>query len=131
MASILPPAPQGQPPGHSFWNQWYEQLRTIINNIATSVSWINLNFAGSKIEDIISREHNKLQALQGGTSGEYYHLTAAQYANVDGLTLLSKAGDPTTADIAAGSSKLYKNTSTAAVKLWVNDGGTMKSVTLT
>jgi hypothetical protein len=42
----------------------------------------------------------------------------------------TKAGDPTTSDITAGNGRIYKNTSTGAVKLWVNDGGTMKSVAL-
>jgi hypothetical protein len=135
MASILPPSPQGVPPGHAFWNVWYEQLRVIINSIASSlVLWTNINFTGSKIQDIVTRDHNLLQAFQGGAAGEYYHLTAAEHATLTTtgiLTLYSKAGDPTTADVTASTAKLYKNTSSGAVKLWVNDAGTMKSVALT
>jgi hypothetical protein len=134
MASILPPSPQGVPPGHAFWNVWYEKLRTIINDLATSISWLNINFTGSKIEDIVSRDHNKLTTIQGGTTAEYYHLTSAEHTSISSigsLILNSKAGDPTTSDIASGYSKLYKNTSTSAIKLWVNDSGTLKSVTLT
>lgn len=85
MSSILPPSPQGVPPGHAFWNIWYEKLRTIINNIATSIQWVNLNFTGSKIEDIVSRDHNKLTAIQGGTTAEYYHLTNSQHIRVNDL----------------------------------------------
>jgi len=131
MASILPPTPQGVPPGHAFWNVWYEKLRTVINSIATSIAWVNLNFAGSKIEDIVSRDHNKLTSIQGGTTAEYYHLTNAEHTAIGSLPLNSMAGDPTTSDIPSGYSKLYKNTSTSTIKLWVNDSGTLKSVTLT
>lgn len=134
MASILPPSPQGVPPGHPFWNQWYEKLRVIINSIATSISWTNLNFSGSKIQDIVNRQHNNLQSMQGGTAGEYYHLTAAQHATLTTtgiLTLYTKASDPVAADITSGTAKLYKNTSTSAIALWVNDSGTLKSVVLT
>lgn len=42
-----------------------------------------------------------------------------------------KAGDPTISDIATNTWALYKNTSSGAVKLWANDGGVLKSVTLT
>lgn len=134
MASILPPSPQGVPPGHAFWNVWYEKLRKIVNDLATSISWTNINFTGSKIEDIVSRDHNKLTNIQGGTTSEYYHLTNAEHTNIltiGSLILYSKAGDPVVGDITAGYSKLYKNTTTSSVKLWVNDGGTLKSVTLT
>ena len=45
--------------------------------------------------------------------------------------LMSKSGNPSTGDIPSGRFAVYKNTSTNTVKLWVNDGGTLKSVTLT
>lgn len=85
MASILPPQPTGVPPNHAYWNDWYNKLRAVINGIATSIKWINLDFSGSKIEDIVSREHNKLQSMQGGTTNEYYHLTNAQHSDIIGL----------------------------------------------
>lgn len=134
MASILPPTPQGVPPGHPFWNQWYERLRVIINNLATSISWVNLNFTGSKLQDIVDRQHNVLQSLQGGSAGDYQHLTTAQVTSLSGIgniVLYAKVTDPTTSDISSGVSKLYKNTTSNVIKLWVNDSGTLKSVTLT
>ena len=45
-----------------------------------------------------------------------------------GFTSLSS--DPTTLDLVSGSASIYKNTTSGALKLWANDGGTMKSVTL-
>lgn len=159
MAVILPPTPIGVPPGHSFWNDWYEKLRTVVNTGAISVTWANINFTGSTLSSIASRPHSALQSIQGGTSGEYYHLTAAQHAalavgnhnsllSIQGgsaseryhltatqhgraTTVLSLGVDPTTAEIAAAEWAIYKNTSSGDVKLWTNDGGTMKSVTLT
>lgn len=46
-------------------------------------------------------------------------------------TLGSMAGDPTGAELAAGKVRAWKNTTSGAVKLWANDGGTLKSVALT
>lgn len=79
MADILPPTPVGVPPGHSFWNDWYEKLRAIVNQGAISVLWSNISFAGSNITDLAARAHNNLQSAQGGAAGEYYHLTSAQH----------------------------------------------------
>ncbi|HET8689178.1 MAG TPA: hypothetical protein VFM18_21410 [Methanosarcina sp.] len=133
MSVILPPQPNGQPPNSPFWNDWYNKLRSLVNNIGTSIQWVNLNFAGSKIEDIASRQHNKLQSIQGGATAEYNHLSNNEYARVQNsiLVVTSAAADPTTTDIAAGTARIYKNTTSGTVKLWTNDGGTMKSVALT
>jgi len=35
----LPPNPVGVPPGSSYWNDWYEKLRTFVDTITTSVDW--------------------------------------------------------------------------------------------
>lgn len=130
MSTLLPPAPQGVPPGHSFWNQWYEQLRNLINGIASSVvSWPTINFTGSNISDIVNRGHNNLQSFQGGTAGEYFHLTTLQHSRA--TSTQTKAGLPNTSDIAAGQWAVYKDTSGGSIRLWANDGGVMKSVTLT
>lgn len=62
MSRKLPPLPVGVAPGSGYWNDWYEKLRTIVNNLLTSIA------------------HNDLTGLQGGSTSEYYHLTAAEYA---------------------------------------------------
>lgn len=36
MSTKLPPIPYGSPPGSSFWNDWYEKIRLIINQTLSS-----------------------------------------------------------------------------------------------
>lgn len=192
MANALPPPPTKAPDGSFAWTDWYNKLRNYVSQGGT-VPWANIDFAGSSIASIQTRDHNLLTSIQGGTTGERYHLTLAQYSaltagphnNLSGLqgggaaeryhltaaqhtlltaythnslnglqggtagqyyhltsaeytqfqagrlTMNSKASDPVAADIPSGFGAIYKNTTTNTVKLWVNDGGTFKSVTLT
>ena len=195
MANALPPPPIKAPDGSYAWMDWYNKLQQFVSQGGV-VPWANIDFAGSSIGDIQDRDHALLTNIQGGTTGERYHLTAAQHAaltagphnNLTGLqggtasgggqyyhltlaehTLLtaydhedmngllggaandhyhitqaehdqiqagqiemqSKATDPIASDIPSGYAAVYKNTTSGVVKLWVNDGGTFKSVTLT
>lgn len=75
----LPPPPINDKPGSFTWLEWYRQLRNYVST-SGSVPWYIINFQGSNIADIAIRLHDTLQGLQGGTSGEHYHLTAAQHA---------------------------------------------------
>lgn len=129
MAVLLPPTPVGVPPGHSFWNDWYEKLRTVINQGNVSVLWGNINFSGSNITSIASRAHNNLQSIQGGAAGEYNHLTNTQFTRA--TTVIQSTTDPTTAVIGTNQWAIYKNTTNGQVRLWANDNGTMRSVQLT
>jgi hypothetical protein len=79
MATGLPPPPINDQPGSFTWLEWYRQLRNYISTNG-SVPWYVINFAGSNITDIASRDHDNLQNLVGGTAGEHYHLTAAQHS---------------------------------------------------
>ena len=45
--------------------------------------------------------------------------------------IYQQASDPTTTDVYVNTWAIYKNTGSGVVKLWVNDAGTLKSVTLT
>ena len=130
----IPPAPSGSPPGSAFWNDWYEKLRNLINSGTISQLWSSIDFTGSNLTDLVTRAHNNLQSFQGGTTGEYYHLTQAQHTAIaDNVSrvMLTKAGTPTTSDITAGNWAVYKDTSGGTVRVWCNDGGVMKSATLT
>lgn len=84
----LPPPPVNDKPGSFTWLEWYRQLRNYVST-SGSVPWYIINFAGSNITDIASRAHNNLQNLQGGASGQMYHLSLAQYNAVLGSTMIS------------------------------------------
>jgi hypothetical protein len=124
MASGLPPPPTRADSGDFAWVAWYNSLYTLLSTTG-AVDWSQINKAGSSIADLQNHNHNLLTSIDGhGT----YHLSATEQARVAGV--ITKAGDPTTADIAAGTWAIYKNTTTGLVKLWTNDSGTMKSVAL-
>jgi hypothetical protein len=104
---------------------WFNTLQRLLFS-ANGVAWGQIDKTGSSLADLAVRLHSSLSSVQGNGS---YHLSATEQARVAGF--LSKATDPVAADIAAGQWAIYKNTTTSAVKLWVNDGGTLKSVALT
>lgn len=76
-AGLMPPPPIQDKPGSFTWIEWYRQLRAYVST-SGSVPWYVINFAASNITDIATRDHDSLQSIQGGTSGEHYHLTSAQ-----------------------------------------------------
>ena len=78
-------------------------------------------------------DHEDMNGLLGGAANEHYHLTQDEYDQFQAgqIEMQSKATDPVAADIPSGFAAVYKNTTSGDVKLWVNDGGTFKSVTLT
>ena len=91
MANVLPPPPVNDQPGSWTWMEWYRQLRQYVAT-SGSVPWYIIDFAGSNITDIASRQHNQLQSVQGGTAGSYYHINADQYAAIsNSLEVLNTA----------------------------------------
>jgi len=82
----IPPLPN-DPIGENYlWREWFFTLRQIIKATteAGSLLWSSLNFSGSNITDLETRNHNDLQSIQGGSTTERYHQTSAQnelYAN--------------------------------------------------
>ena len=54
----------------------------------------------------------------------------AEQSGLEIVNVKSAAGAPTTVNIPAGCAEVWKNTSDGTVKLYYNDGGTLKSVTL-
>lgn len=81
MASGLPPPPTRADNGDFAWVAWYNQLYSLLSTTG-SVQWALIDKAGSSIADLQSKNHDLLTGLQGGTSGEHYHLTAAEYATL-------------------------------------------------
>jgi len=83
MANQLPPPPINSPPGSREWKDWQTKVRQSV--AVEGVTWANVNKSGSNITDIVNRSHNNLQSMQGGSTNEYYHLTAAQHASLTSL----------------------------------------------
>jgi hypothetical protein len=81
MASGLPPPPLRDNVGDFSWLDWYNKLYKYVATTG-SFLWSNINFAGSNITDIQTRQHNSLQSFQGGQAGEYYHVNAAEYNKI-------------------------------------------------
>lgn len=82
--AALPPPPVTDVYGSFTWLEWFRQLRAYITQNG-SVPWSIIDFAGSNITSIANRAHNSLQSLQGGTPGQYYHLTAAEQAVISAI----------------------------------------------
>ena len=79
----------GPPPLHSpitsnLWKRYFERLSTQLGGTSEGgVGYYNgLNFTSSNLTSIVTRNHNDTQNTQGGSSGEKYHLTAAQHTGV-------------------------------------------------
>lgn len=76
---------------------------------------------------------NSTSWIQARSSADYtINRTLQINPNGGGVLTGNKSGaaDPTTADIPAGMNTVWKNTTSGVTRLWTNDGGTMKSVTL-
>jgi len=93
MAAGVPPPPLNSPSGSYYWLEWYTNLTNFLNG--TNIPWSNLNFTGSNIADILTRDHNSLKNVQGGTAnggaiagGNAYHLMG--YGYVDATAATSK-----------------------------------------
>lgn len=81
----LAPPPPGQDPITGKW--LYLLWRRLTQ--AGQILWGSLDFTGSNLTDLATRNHNDLQNIAGGSSNDYSHLTSAQ------LTDLTDAGDST------------------------------------
>ncbi len=105
----LPPPPVNDKPGSFTWLEWYRQLRNYVST-SGSVPWYIINFAGSNITDIASRAHNNLQNLQGGASGQMYHLDSTDYTNLSG-------GTPTFNTVTVNDNLILSSTSGEGIKV--------------
>ena len=77
-----------KPPIHDqqFSYQWREWLRRTYVRIADAAQllWSQIDMTGSNLIDLETRRHRDLQDLQGGTTAEYYHLTASNSTTLTG-----------------------------------------------
>lgn len=153
MASTLPPVPLKDLDDLPFTLQiWLNQIRQIVASGSSSIPWSSLNFTGSNITDIVGRAHNNLQSIQGGVSGQYFHLsndwsniastsTNASLTSANGYLLASAASGAINISLPAATNKYrfhVKKTDATANAVNINragsdtfeDGTTSKAITV-
>jgi len=79
----LPPPPPGEIGGPA-WIRWFNLILDRLTK-AAQLAWTQIDFTGSTLANIVTRNHNDLQNIQGGAAGDYQHLTTAQVAIVGGV----------------------------------------------
>ena len=87
MAVQLPPIPNNPITDVFVWRDWFYKVSQLLVQQA-SIAWTSIDFTGSNLRDIVTRQHNALQDIQGGIPGQYYHLTTAQLASVTSIPTL-------------------------------------------
>ena len=84
MAVQLPPIPNNPITDVFVWRDWFYKVSQLLVQQA-SIAWSSIDFTGSNLLDIQTRQHNALQNIQGGIASQYYHLSQAQYNSVAAL----------------------------------------------
>ena len=84
MAIQLPPIPNNPITDVFVWRDWFYKVSQVLGEQA-GLAWTTINFTGSNLRDIQTRQHNALQSIQGGIANEYYHLSSAQYSTIVSL----------------------------------------------
>ena len=74
---LAPPPPNSDP----LQDRWMYLLWKKLTQ-AAQIPWSVIDPTGSNLTDLTTRNHNDLQTIQGGTTAEYYHTTAAQNAEI-------------------------------------------------
>ena len=80
-------------------------------------------------ERITRIAEGQIEVMPGVTSGAYN--PGNEVGQSIKNRLVTSSSDPTASNIADGTFEMWKNSNTNVLKLWANDGGTMKSITLT
>lgn len=83
-----PPPPTGNDPASPAFRDWFYKIQKSL----TTILFTDLDFTGSNLTSILTRNHNDLQSIQGGASNDYYHLTSADKTDLTdgGATTLHK-----------------------------------------
>ena len=88
MAVQIQPPPNGPIGDTKNWRDWFFSVWVYATQVATN-TFNGLNFTGSNIASIVTRNHNDLTSIQGGTSLQYYHLTNTEHTAVQSLGTIS------------------------------------------
>lgn len=115
MPNLTPPPIREKDQNAPVWQRWYNDLQAIVGTVG-GVTWDSLNFSGSNITDLETRNHEDLQNLN---TTSYTHLTASDASELTGggsttlhshpagaastITVADAAGDTTCWLLLAGS----------------------------
>lgn len=103
---------------------------TFDQNLDATLTVTNFNSAsrrGLLIKGMASQTGNLIETRDSSNSVLPFAVSSSGAAR---FGFFSLTADPSTLDLAVGGVALYKNTTSGVLKLWANDGGTMKSVAL-
>ena len=84
MTIPISPIPNNPIAENHEWREWFFKLYQYTTQ-SGSQAFNGLNFLGSNIVSIVTRNHNDLTLIQGGDSLNRYHLTSAEHASVASL----------------------------------------------
>jgi len=82
MSINLTPPPPHLDANSKNWRDWIQALYAAVSKLGVGL-FSSLDFTGSNLISITTRYHNDLQNIQGGSPGDYQHLTNAQVVRVN------------------------------------------------
>lgn len=89
------------------FQDWLRRLQSILGGSTGMISWVQIDKTGSNLTDLATRNHNQLQNIQGGTSGNFFHLSSLN------LTALTTRNHNDLQNIAGGASNDYSHLTAA------------------
>lgn len=102
MSLPIAPPPITEAQDSFAWQQWYMSLSNLYQTTG-SIPWATIDFTGSSLTDLADRKHNDLQSIQGGTAGEYFHLTSAEYTAFQAAAIFKTISVSGQSDVVADS----------------------------
>ena len=82
MANILPPVPLQDIQDFPYSIQdWFRKVQLYFGTAGT-IPWASVDKTGSALSDLVTRNHNSLQNVQGGAANDYYHFTNTQHTDL-------------------------------------------------
>lgn len=66
------------------WLRWFTTIQQLLAPVASGglILWASVSKVGSNLTDLVTRNHNDLQNIQGGAAADNYHFTAVQHTDL-------------------------------------------------
>lgn len=131
---LLPPSPVGQPPGNTFWNDWYEKLRTIVNGSSSEISNLQTQINALNVPEYLVSSTSAVltnERLLSNGSNTVVDFTTPGQAKVNIITLdFGIITFTTTNGSGALTATLTNSPKAGNPTKWIafNDGGTTRYI---